>query len=193
MIMLEKLNEVDWDNFNGENVPDWVNQLQSSNQIERAIARNKLEEVVIKISHQNFDMGHGISELLSTELPIKITPFLIELLANESTPERVKVLDMLIGLSLYGNMKYEGEIYQHRLMALQQKIYKAKELYISLLGDASSLMRASAFSILIQSPKIDKNLKQQFERTLSKEQDSLAKEFMQKQWAEYIRRSNDDS
>ena len=184
--MNSKLENIDWKGRNAEYIPVWLNQLRSNNQTERAEAKNNLEDTVIRIGNQNFDMGHGISELLSTDLPTLVAPFLIDLLEDENTPDKVSILDMLIGLSLYSTMKFEGDVYQKRLSRLLSVIYRANQLYIKLLKNINPTMRASAFSILCQNPNMDEPTKQALRKARENESDNFAKEFMERIWKQKI-------
>lgn len=175
--VLAGLDNINWKEEGNEEIPKYLQLLLSQMQNERAIAHNYLEENVIKISNQNYDEGHGISELLENNIPILIVPFLLEVITTEQLQDKARVLDKLIGLALYKTMKYEGDEYENKASLLDGKIFKETKLFLELVEDSDATVRSSAFSLLIHSPSYEQ-LRGYLTEIAEQEADKDARDFM---------------
>jgi HEAT repeat protein len=181
--MLEKLNQIDWANLThaygtAEDLPILIQLLLSEKEEDRKYARSELYS---NIWHQGTIF----------EATPYVVPFLIELVENESTPEREKIL-VYLGRLANGNrdiealLEYEDfEIEEDEIDEIQEllkarkntlrEIHKGMPIYFRLLHHQEPLIRSAAAHLLGQLGPYKEEELQILRQTLENETDELVR------------------
>lgn len=136
----EHLGSVDWQALNATHVAMWLIDLASDDRNIRLSAYNNLEAKVIDIGSESWESYGPIEELLTSDVPLLLPQFLIQLLEDTSVQGKENVLMLLTDLAnkIYldiDKLKDEGDrakayrIYEAVQIGspLYQKLYKTSD------------------------------------------------------------------
>lgn len=146
--MFETLDTIDWEIRNASDVPHWLRQLCSSDLESARRAGQHIADDVIKIWHQDHWHDDGISRILDTDVPLLIVPFLIEVLDIDTKINKTSILTLLIGLSDYEYMHYEGDVYAKRAHQVHEAVWNGHLVYLKLLKHPEDRVRLETVGLL---------------------------------------------
>ncbi len=148
-----RLDAVDWTALGNPDVPKWVRNLISD---DRTLYTKggywPLEDLMGKAPTGAPENYAPITELLKTETSIYLTPFLIELLEDETTARKDFVLQLISHLAIYPNLvkPTEDEIYKVRVQTVFEAVLKGVNTYKMLLTHSDVEVRKMAKETLVE-------------------------------------------
>jgi hypothetical protein len=95
----ERLASVDWQALNASYIARWLADLASDDRSVRLGAYNNLEAKVIDIGSESWESYGPIKELLTTDVPLLLPQFLIQLLEDTSVQGKENILMLLTDLA----------------------------------------------------------------------------------------------
>src|ERR1700754_1660212 len=101
---LAGLDTIDWASFGYPEMPNWIRNLASDTSKLRGESYNQIEDLITYAGSQSPENYGTISELLKTEMPIYITPFLIELMGYDKTEQKASILQLIYDLANYRDL-----------------------------------------------------------------------------------------
>lgn len=180
--MLNRINQIDWASRNAQKVPIWLQQLASD---EKDLARNAYEHLsrdIIKLVREDYDDGTGISDILETDTPLLIVPFLVEILTMEKVANKAHILGMLTLMTGYVELDFEGKLFEERAQRIHEAIWDGYEIYLNLLDHSESSVRSQVVSLICQFHNHSDDILPHVRRAIAKEKVSEAKKWMIKQF-----------
>ncbi|MBA3873444.1 MAG: hypothetical protein H0X30_30295 [Anaerolineae bacterium] len=144
------LDAVDWVSLGYPEMPNWIRNLASNTPELRAASYNQIEDLIANAGSQSPENYGPISELLKTEMPIYITPFLIELLDYEKIEDKASILQLIYDLANYQDLvtSIDGEVYKARAKRVFEALRQGEPTYKMLLSDANASVRNMAKQVL---------------------------------------------
>ncbi|MEZ4672577.1 MAG: hypothetical protein R3E39_32150 [Anaerolineae bacterium] len=148
--ILDELNEIDWGNFMYPDVPIWVRNLASDDLEARNVAYNNLEKILAYAGSTSWENYGPLSELLKTDMPIVVVPFLITLLNYEGVRDKEYILELLLDIATYRTLIKEDdeEVYKDRAHRAYNAVQKGIDIYGLLSSDHDPNIRMVASSLL---------------------------------------------
>jgi hypothetical protein len=144
--MLKGLDQVDWKSLDAEDVPNWLNDLTSQNKDVYRSAFSNLEERVVLLQEDTMDYGPA-SELLKTEAPIFIVPFLIQLLQDETVMGKADIIQLLLHLANYVDITEGQEPFRSRAVRVREAVRQGIETYTKLLSHVDPNVKMGALHL----------------------------------------------
>gem|GEM_PF-2615138 len=180
--MLEGLKEIDWDSRNATRVPIWLQELDSPKETKRIMAWENLESEVIKINDQDYDSGKRISNILNTDTPLLIVPFLIGLLKTGTNVNKSRIVGMLLSMMGYVEMRDEGDSYKSLAWQIYEEIWQGLDMYLKLIFDSDKYIRSGIVSLLCDFQTYSEVVLPHIRKAIREEQDEETKDWMQQRF-----------
>ena len=149
---LQGLDDVDWTSFGYPEMSNWIRNMASDNRKLQGESYNQIEDLIANAGSQSPENYGPISELLKTEMPIYITPFLIELLRNEKTEDKASILQLIYDLANYPDLieAPNDTAYKGRAEKVFEAVKKGESTYEILLSDTNVSVQSMAKQVLEQ-------------------------------------------
>jgi hypothetical protein len=96
---LKGLDQINWQELNAVNVPNWLQDLTSDDSQIYLNAYRSLDRYVIDIGSDSWDSYGPINEILKTNLQSLIVPFLLQLLDDPQVKRKEDILELLYDLA----------------------------------------------------------------------------------------------
>ena len=145
--MLDKLNNIDWDSLDASSVPGWLRSFTSNSRTERFRASMDMLQY---LGHNDLalNLTDRYIELLSTDVTIIITPFLLDLLMSPKTHEKSFILEMLAVLASYKSIPILTEVAQKRSEWIYQHLLENFDKYQLFIESSDAKTREQATFLL---------------------------------------------
>lgn len=124
----------DWNKLNAKKVPIWIIGLMSSIPQRQYYSFGKLSSYLREHALAFNISENEYNDVLETDAPILITPFLLELLNYSSQTNLVYVLRLLRTVASYIREPKLGQLQRARAIQISRIIEEKYELYVSLLN-----------------------------------------------------------
>jgi hypothetical protein len=154
--MLDKLNDIDWQALGEPRIPTLFQQMQSTNREEFLHALNELMGIVVPVRVMDEGWGGSLLEMAQSEVPYRVTPFLVEMFQNETDPSKqMGLLEFLHDLCVYWihrtwipKTRPEREPYEKWARQINDAIREGIPSYQKLLHDPLLQVREAAQEVL---------------------------------------------
>jgi hypothetical protein len=147
---LAGLNEIDWASLGYPDIPKWLSNLASDDRELRIEAYNSIEDLIANSGSDSWENYGPISVLLRTDIPLYITPFLIELLQTSKTLHKDSILQLIYDLAMYPRLikSSNDEVFRSRAESVFEEVKKGVPTYKILLSDTNTSVQQGAQSVL---------------------------------------------
>jgi hypothetical protein len=148
--LFPELDTVDWVSLGYPDIPLWIRNLASDNHNLQGESYNQIEDLITNAGSQSPENYGSISELLKTEMPIYVAPFLIELLNYEKTADKASILQLVYDLANYRDLvtSTDAEVYKIRAERVFEAVKKGEPIYKRLLSDTNASVQNMAKLVL---------------------------------------------
>jgi hypothetical protein len=148
--VLAGLEKIDWKTLRAPEIPKWLRDLASDDRKIQLQAYHNIEDSVVHIGATSWENYGPLSEILKTDIPHLIVPFLIELLEHKEVKNKVWILQLLYDLAW--NMRLHinevDDPFRTRAHQVYDAVQAGVETYESLLHDRSPDTRGLASDLL---------------------------------------------
>jgi hypothetical protein len=153
--MSRSFSEIDWAKLGNSDIPLWLEQIESKDEMTRRKAIQK-----IKDTFAPWDIldGYGSTEdllpILERPIPEAIIPFIVEILKNNNVPNKDLILEILLDLARY---KYVDQTfvpldkrasYIAWVKRIHARINEEMDFFRTLLTDKSSQVQVIAEDLI---------------------------------------------
>ncbi len=147
---LQGLNDVDWASLGYPEMPNWIRGMASGDRKTRLEAYGQIKYFIADIGSQSSENYGPISELLKTDMPIHLTPFLIELVQNKNVFDKYLALQALSDLATYPDLikPTDHAIYKTRAASVFEAVKKGVPTYKVLCFDPDKEAQIMAKEVL---------------------------------------------
>jgi hypothetical protein len=154
--MLDKLNDIDWQALGEPRIPTLFQQMQSTNREEFLHALNELMGIVVPVRVMDEGWGGSLLEMAQSEVPYRVTPFLVEMFQDETDPfKQMGLLELLHDLCVYWNRRTwipkarpERASYEHWARQINDAVRVGIPLYQKLLVESHPKVREAVQELL---------------------------------------------
>ncbi len=129
--LLKGLDSIDWKSLNAPLVPKWLRDITSDNREIRGKAFENLDRYVVDIGRTSHEDYGPIEELVRTEVPCMIVPFLLELLEASEIRGKGGIIELLYDLARKVQLDIDklNESQRERAIILYQSVQAGLPLY----------------------------------------------------------------
>jgi hypothetical protein len=148
--ILGDLGSINWDSLNASAIPNWLTDLASKDEKIRREAYQNLENTVVDIGAESWESHAPLGQVLKTDVPYLIIPFLIELLGHDEVENKERILTLLYDLvsNVYENVDQLEEPTKERAIKVYSAIRAGLDTYKVLYTTGNLNVRQSAFDVL---------------------------------------------
>ncbi len=144
--MLEEVNSIDWQSLGSPNIPRWLEGLTSvdMNIWSRAVYRIAVDVIM---EDEVYDGNLRPTMALSSDLPVLIIPFLIELLQSSAIQSRASILSLLDSLTMY-HIRFKDD--EGKLGLEKEHLLRASKIFELIRAEAKTYRKL----LIDDNPKI---------------------------------------
>jgi hypothetical protein len=154
--MLENLDDIDWAALGELRIPTLLREMQSEDKKAFGVAIRELQEIITPERVLSGDYPNEIVQMMRSELPARVTPFLVEMLSHESDGgKQVCLLEVLHSLGAYwflinwfSENSPNRKSYEQWARRINDAVREGMPIYQKLLDDPIPQVRASAQEVL---------------------------------------------
>jgi hypothetical protein len=147
--MLDRLHAIDWQSLNASQMAVWIEDLISTNEAKRKRAGAKLLEGLGKHAEALGNVEE-YGKILSSDAPVLVTPFFVDLLTMPEAPAKGTILKILDVLAGYKNKEGLEPIHLSRAEQIYQILLSNFDLYIPYLNADDAYTRINVMYLVSQ-------------------------------------------
>src|SRR5262245_55342102 len=126
--MLPKLEAINWQSLNAAQMPQWIIGLTSTDKGDRIRAGASLLKY-FREHARALGVPEEYKEVLSTDAPVLVIPFLFELLSSSEVQDKGKILHILTVLAGYRNISGLEGVHQARAKNIYQLLLEKFDMF----------------------------------------------------------------